>query len=100
MNAWVQIPGCTVATPSPGPSGGSNLAMEAVTVTGLNTAAPLTLQTPDGLFFQLVINGTVFAPLGATPPFSIAGQQITWLSSTYGFNTSDTVVAFYSYGGG
>jgi hypothetical protein len=96
MNQWVQTSGCGGVSVVGGP-----IAMEAVTITDVNTAAPLVCANgfPDGNFTMLVVNGMVFLPVGTSPPFSISGAQITWLSTIWGMNPGDTVAIAYSYGG-
>jgi hypothetical protein len=93
MNEWVSIPGCGAVVIT-----GSPIQMDALTVIGPNVASPLT-QTPDMMFCMMVINGQVFMPIGASPPFSVSGTTITWLSTIYGFNIGDTVNAAYTWGG-
>jgi hypothetical protein len=96
MNAWTPIAACApAATPSGG--GSSSLFMEMVEVTLPNTLAHLT-NTPDGAFIMLVLNGRTFLPLGTSPPFSVAGQVITWLSTVWGLAPGDEVNVAYSVG--
>jgi hypothetical protein len=71
--------------------------MEMVEVTLPNTLAQLT-KTPDGVFIMLVLNGRTFLPLGPLPPFSVAGQVITWLSTVWGLVPGDEVNVAYSVG--
>lgn len=96
MNTWVPISGCGDVVITPGV-----IQMDAPTITGKNVADPLS-KVPDGNFMMIVLNGQVFfpiAPSGKTPPFSITGQTINWLSTTYAFHLGDTLIAVYSWGG-
>jgi hypothetical protein len=52
--------------------------------------------TTSGLFL-LIVNGQVFVAAGASPPFSVTGSAITWLSATFSVTSYDTVIAVYSY---
>ena len=75
---------------------------DALTVVSTNTLSSLS-QTPayqtgvsSGLFL-LTVNGQTFVPAGASPAFSVAGTTVTWLSTTFGLSTFDTVFAVYTY---
>jgi hypothetical protein len=93
-NTWVPVAGCG------GTPGALNVPiMEALSVTGQNALAPLS-QTPDMALMLLIINGRVFMPLGASPPFAVSGAQITWTSSLFSFAPGDEVNAVYTYTGG
>ena len=96
MNAWTQIDACAPAA-TPTPTASSSLFMEALAVTAPNTLPPLA-KTPDGAFIMLVLNGRTFLPLGASPPFSVAGQVIAWLSTVWGLAPGDEVNVAYSVG--
>lgn len=74
----------------------SNFQMDALTITVANTFPPLSL-TPNLNLFLLIINGSVFTPVGASPPFSVSGTTITWTSLLYAVNPGDSVVAVYSF---
>jgi hypothetical protein len=95
MNAWVEVDPCVTITPPP-PVTTANIFMEALVIAAPNTLPTLT-HTPDGGFIMLTVNGKVFMPVGASPPFSVAGQAITWLSAIYAINVIDTVAVAYSY---
>jgi hypothetical protein len=94
MNAWTQIDACA---PAASPTATASLFMEALAVTAPNTLSSLT-KTPDGAFIMLVLNGRTFLPLGTPPPFSVAGQVITWLSTVWGLAPGDEVNVAYSVG--
>lgn len=79
-----------------------SFAMDALSVSGTNSFSALahtpayqTGSTPG--LFMLIVNGQVLVPAGASPPFSVSGTAITWLSTTYNVTSYDTVVAIYSY---
>lgn len=71
---------------------------EAVAVTSENMLAPLS-QTPSVLTdaITLSVNGRNFFSVGSPPDFSVSGNTITWLSSTYSVAVDDDVVASYFY---
>lgn len=69
---------------------------EALTVTATNTLSTLT-NVPTGNFFELIVNGETFLPVGSQPPFTWNGKVITWQSTTTTLNVGDTVTAVYSY---
>jgi hypothetical protein len=75
-----------------------NIMMESLTISTLNTFPALTYAYEPGSF-QLIVNGYSFAPVGASPPFSVSGSAITWSSSIYSVLPGDSVVAVYSYTG-
>ena len=80
-----------------GPAGaGVNMVMDVLDVAALNTLPALS-QTPNLKFFQLTINGSVFFPVGDSPPFAVAGTAIIWLSTLFSIPPGATVVASYSY---
>lgn len=70
--------------------------MDNLLVTALNTVSPLS-RIPNMQLFLMIVNGSVFAPVGASPPFTVSGDQITWSSSLYDLNLGDSVVAVYTY---
>ena len=76
----------------------AQIQMEALTITVANTLPALS-QTYSGNLFLLIVNGMTFVPAGASPPFSVTGTAVTWLSSTWGINPGDSVFAVYSYNG-
>ena len=71
---------------------------EAVTVNSVNALAPLS-QTPASNAVTLSVNGRGFFNVGSPPDFSVSGNVITWLSTTYSVSPSDDVVASYFYMG-
>lgn len=77
-------------------AGTGGFKMEELPITLLNTF-PLLSDTPNSTFFQLVVNGRVFVPVGPSPPFSVTGTQITWLSTEYSVYPGNTVVAVYTH---
>lgn len=74
----------------------SEIMMEEIIITSVNTFPPLS-QTYSGKIFLLIVNGYTFVPVGASPPFSISGKNITWLSTIWSVNPGDSVVAIYYY---
>jgi hypothetical protein len=90
FNQWTPIPSC---------GGGSDMLIpmsEPVTVTALNTFAPLS-QTPFPGPITLTVNGRSFFSVGPDAAFSVNGQQLTWISETFSVNPGDEVVAVYYY---
>jgi hypothetical protein len=69
---------------------------EALTVTATNTLSALT-NVPTGNFFEVIVNGETFLPVGSLPPFTWHGKNITWQSTTTTINMGDTVTAVYSF---
>jgi hypothetical protein len=79
-----------------------NFQTDALTVGPTNTFSSLS-RTPayqtgstSGLFL-LIVNGQVFVPAGVSPPFSVSGGTITWLSTTNSVTSYDSAFAVYSY---
>lgn len=72
--------------------------LEPVVVIGMNILAPLS-QTPaaDTNSVTLMVNGRGFFNVGSPPDFSVSGNAITWLSTTYSVSPGDNVVASYFY---
>lgn len=70
--------------------------MEALTVLSPNILSQLT-NTPNGEFLELIVNGDTFLPVGVSPPFSVTGKTIAWLSTIYSLQPGNSVVAVYSY---
>jgi hypothetical protein len=94
MNAWSPVTPCAQ---TPGPVPPTTIFCEMLTVEAPNVLSGLTY-APDGQFIQLIINNAaVFMPVGNPPPFTVSGTAITWLSSVFGFDVGDTVVASYTY---
>jgi hypothetical protein len=78
-------------------SGGSAVPIsQAVTVTGVNTFAPLA-HAPLPNPITLMVNGRGFFSVGTPPDFSVSGNTITWLSAIYSVSPGDKVVALYFY---
>jgi hypothetical protein len=77
--------------------GSQGVFTEALTVTAMNTCANLAY-TPAGPVL-LVVNGMSFLPVGSTsPPFTVTGKTINWLSSIYSLIPGQTdVAAWYPY---
>lgn len=71
---------------------------EALTVTAANTVSNFTY-TPTGAKTQLIVNGVVYMPIGASPPFTVSGKVITWSAANAGFAlaTTDEVKVAYAY---
>ncbi len=69
---------------------------EAISISGVNVLAPLS-QTPASNAVTLSVNGRGFFNVGSPPDFSVSGNAITWLSSTYSVSPGDDVVASYFY---
>ena len=71
---------------------------EALTVTAANTLSNLAY-APTGAKTQLIVNGIVYMPNGASPPFTVSGKAITWSAANAGFPlaTTDEVKAAYAY---
>lgn len=67
---------------------------EQLTVSALNTVSHLTFTPKNGLVI-LFVNGQAFFSVGAAAAFSVVTQTITWTSTTYSIQTSDTVYAVY-----
>ena len=76
---------------------GEDIFEEQVTVTALNTLNDLTKTPANTTCVILFVNGVAYAPVGGSPPFSIAGKVLTWSSVNAGFSveTTDRVVAHY-----
>ena len=72
------------------------ISIEPVTVTGINTLAPL-LHTPITGIIMICINGTAFFTVGSQAAFTVTGNVVTWTSSVYDINLGDDVVALYAY---
>jgi hypothetical protein len=70
--------------------------MEALPVTVLNTLPNLT-NAPNGALIMLAVNGAVFMPVGPSPPFSVSGKTITWLSTSVTITPGATVAVSYTY---
>ena len=76
---------------------GGVISIESVTVTGLNTLAPL-VYTPTTAFTLLCINNSsVFFAVGPQAAFTVAGNNLTWISTVYNVQTSDNVIAIYTH---
>jgi hypothetical protein len=88
-------PGTWVALSSSGGGGGSVIGMESLTISTPNVIPNLSFSYNNSMFL-LIVNGYAFAPVGASPPFSVSGNVVTWLSTMYGVNPGDDVVAVYS----
>ena len=69
--------------------------IEAVTVTGTNTLAPL-VHYPTS-FVMLIVNGQMFFPIGSQPAFSVTANTVTWTSAFYNIQPTDDVIALYVY---
>jgi hypothetical protein len=108
FNQWTPVDGCSSSGDWGGGDGGcvggGPQAMlpisEAIAVTGVNALAPLS-QTPTPLAsaVTLMVNGRGFFNVASPPDFSVSGNTITWLSSTYSVSPGDDVVASYFYVG-
>jgi len=81
-----------------GPAGAAGLSsyMEQLNISTTNILPPLTHSYVTGSFIMFV-NGQAFVPTGATPPFSVSGTSITWLSPVWSVNPGDLVVVIYTY---
>ena len=79
-----------------GGGGAASIQMDALTITVYNSIPKLS-QTYSSGMFMLIVNGSVFCPVGSPAPFSVSGKTVTWLSSVFGVNPGDTVVAIYTY---
>ena len=85
----------SVVTPSPL---SATLEMEQLTIATLNTFPLLTYAPIVGGFIVVTVNGRPFMPLGSSPPFSVSGKQITWLSTIYSVVPASEVNVTYEYG--
>lgn len=76
--------------------------VDALTIAVTNTfpalsRTPAYQTTSTAGLFLLIVNGQVFVAAGASPPFSVSGTTITWLSTTFSVTSYDSVFAVYSY---
>lgn len=97
---WQAYPGPASVGPTgpTGPAGtAGSTAIDALTITVANTFPALSHTYNNSGLFQLIVNGQVFVPAGASPAFSVSGTTITWLSTVFGVNPGDNVFAMYSY---
>ena len=69
---------------------------EALTVTATNQLSELT-NVPTGNFFELIVNGSAYLPVGSNPPFTWNGTQVIWRSSIIDLNVGDSVTAVYTF---
>ena len=101
FNQWTPVGDC----PAWGEAGGEDACggasamtpiSEAVSVTDINMLGSLT-HTPVPNPITLMVNGRGFFNVGSPPDFSVSGNSITWLSSTYSVSPGDDVVAIYYY---
>ena len=76
---------------------GGAIAIEPVTVTGLNAFAPLTYAPTTAFIVLCINNASVFFNVGAQAAFTVAGKNLTWISTSYNVQTSDNVVAIYTH---
>jgi hypothetical protein len=67
---------------------------ELLTIATINTLPNLSF-TPRGSFILLIVNGLSFLPVGSPPPFSVAGNVLTWSSTIYSLNPGDNVAVGY-----
>ena len=74
---------------------GSVTTMNALTIVTRNVIPPLP-RVPSGGLMQLIVNGRVFCPVGSSPPFSVTGATITWLSTAWSVMPGDEVIACYN----
>jgi hypothetical protein len=77
-------------------SSASNFYMQPLTITVSNTFPALSFTPVVGLFL-LIVNGTTFTLSDSPASFSVSGTTITWLSTVWGVNPGDTVVAVYTH---
>ena len=90
--------GPTGATGPTGPAGSAtNTAVDSLTISVANTFPSLSHTYNGSGLFQLIVNGQVFVSAGSSPPFSVSGTTITWLSTIFSVNPGDIVFAMYSY---
>lgn len=71
---------------------------ELIPVTSENTLSSLSI-VPNSGMMVLYVNGQAIFPLGANPPFTRNGANLTWSAANAGYalETTDTVVAVYTY---
>lgn len=76
---------------------GSVAILEPVSVTSTNTLANLTQSPTYPTKTILYVNGKAELAIDATPPFSVAGNVVTWSPSNAGYilETTDDVLAEY-----
>jgi hypothetical protein len=90
------VPGPPGPQGPPGSGGPTSFNMENLTIATANTV-PTLAHAPVGGFVTLAVNGAVFMPVGAPPPFTVSGPAITWASTVWSLNPGDVVSAAYAY---
>ena len=78
--------------------GGLGVYAEPVSVTAVNTLAPLTYAPVDNVTtMEVIVNGRVFAGCSTSAAFNVVGKQITWTSRLYSVVPGDEVIARYRF---